>query len=398
MDGYIFSDAYPLLSISNKSEIKELPLASQERLKRTFRVEFKREESDVIELLKKCSESGNCGVWIRNTVGEVQRSYEELVRILGPDRVLIFHSRYTMEDRQTHEEQVLTNFGRNSVAANRNGKILLSSQVVEQSLDLDFDVMVSDLAPIDLLIQRAGRLQRHVRNVHGDPAQLEERPAPVLYIHGPDPDENQTEGWFREFSNNASFVYKRTGILWKSAKVLKKEGKIELPGRARFLIESVYNEYDPLHKEIPDAVLSVEKIAERKDREAGIRGELATLPLDVGYIRPDDSSPLKEEKVRTRLTEDTSTYVLCLKKDGEIVPFAASNSFAIPMSEIKYRKVTLHYSEDLDRLAARFFEKNKAFLRGKSLLIVEPQDEEYRSRDQERIFVYSRLTGLGKSQ
>ena len=60
-------------------------------------------------------------------------------------------------------------FGKKSTPQMRVGRILIATQVVEQSLDIDFDVLISDLAPIDLLVQRAGRQHRHDRGDRGDP-------------------------------------------------------------------------------------------------------------------------------------------------------------------------------------------------------------------------------------
>jgi CRISPR-associated endonuclease/helicase Cas3 len=72
----------------------------------------------------------------------------------------IFHARFTFNDRDNIERQVLNTYGKN---AKRQGRILVATQVVEQSLDLDFDVMVSQIAPIEFLMQRMGRLWRHHR-------------------------------------------------------------------------------------------------------------------------------------------------------------------------------------------------------------------------------------------
>ena len=85
-------------------------------------------------------------------------TYNWLLAELDPESLILFHARFAMVDRIGIEEKVISYFGKRSRAADRSGKLLIATQVVEQSLDLDFDLMVSDLAPIDLLIQRAGRL------------------------------------------------------------------------------------------------------------------------------------------------------------------------------------------------------------------------------------------------
>ncbi|PAV24441.1 CRISPR-associated helicase Cas3', partial [Tamilnaduibacter salinus] len=125
---------------------------------------------EVIEHLIDTAERGQCGCWIRNTVDDAIASYRALrERAPDPSKVMLFHSRFVMADRQAIEQAALERFGKESNGESRAGWILVSTQVVEQSLDLDFDQMVSDLAPMDLLIQRAGRLHRHRRDGSGNP-------------------------------------------------------------------------------------------------------------------------------------------------------------------------------------------------------------------------------------
>lgn len=101
-------------------------------------------------------------------------------RILDGTEVYLFHARFPADARQRREDAVLEIFGPpvQGDASSRTGrKILIATQVAEQSLDLDFDLIATDLAPIDLLLQRAGRLWRHQRGA---------RPlsAPILIIAG----------------------------------------------------------------------------------------------------------------------------------------------------------------------------------------------------------------------
>ena len=119
---------------------------------------------------------GGCVAVIRNTVDGAQETFREIASRLGESRIdlRLFHARYPYEDRQEIETGCLLAYGPPNgeyqgqpVVRPAGGSILVATQVVEQSLDLDFDLMVSEVAPIDLLIQRAGRLHRHERDERG---------------------------------------------------------------------------------------------------------------------------------------------------------------------------------------------------------------------------------------
>jgi CRISPR-associated endonuclease/helicase Cas3 len=132
---------------------------------------------------------GGFGLLLVNTVDRAQALYrlyppgEALLRdgigvgkrLADGTEVQLFHARFPADQRQAKEETALASFGPKSPREGR--KILIATQVAEQSLDLDFDAMVTDLAPIDLLLQRAGRLWRH-------PRASRPQPAPSLAVAG----------------------------------------------------------------------------------------------------------------------------------------------------------------------------------------------------------------------
>ena len=108
---------------------------------------------------------GGCAVVVRNTVTRVQETAEYLVGVFGADAITINHSRFLGCDRARNDRDLLRRFGPPDRDPERPGRhIVVASQVVEQSLDVDFDLMVTDLAPVDLILQRMGRLHRHHRN------------------------------------------------------------------------------------------------------------------------------------------------------------------------------------------------------------------------------------------
>lgn len=133
-------------------------------------------------ILARVREHGGAGALVLNTVRDSQAACEHLRGIEKEIPITLFHGRFTMHDRERIEKSVLERFGKDRPSG---PAILVATQVVEQSLDLDFDEMVSALAPVDLLVQRAGRLHRHRRTgdgaLRGDDGP-DERPDPTLEV------------------------------------------------------------------------------------------------------------------------------------------------------------------------------------------------------------------------
>lgn len=117
----------------------------------------------LVALLRDRLRDGGCAVVIRNTVTRVQETAERLEAELGAEHVTVNHSRFLSCDRARIDRDLLERFG--PPGAHRPVlHVVVASQVVEQSLDVDFDLVVTDLAPTDLVLQRTGRLHRHVRS------------------------------------------------------------------------------------------------------------------------------------------------------------------------------------------------------------------------------------------
>ncbi|MEE2048102.1 CRISPR-associated helicase/endonuclease Cas3, partial [Nocardiopsis tropica] len=104
----------------------------------------------------------------RNTVARVHEAAAHLRAHFGDDTVTVTHSRFLALDRAANDDALVADYGPPAKVADLGGErptrhIVVASQVVEQSLDVDFDLLVTDLAPVDLMLQRMGRLHRHPR-------------------------------------------------------------------------------------------------------------------------------------------------------------------------------------------------------------------------------------------
>ena len=122
------------------------------------------------ERLREALAQGGCAAVICNTVRRAQEIYRALKPYFpgtaedGKPELDLLHAQYLFQDRDKREKRSLARFGsRVRTRSGPNKAVLVATQVIEQSLDLDFDLMVSDMAPVDLLLQRAGRLHRHER-------------------------------------------------------------------------------------------------------------------------------------------------------------------------------------------------------------------------------------------
>lgn len=104
-----------------------------------------------------------CAAIVCNTVADAQDTYRQLADWLvgspDPPELHLLHARMPVGDRMARTEKLITRYAK---GGSRPSGIVVATQVIEQSLDLDFDLLISDLAPIALLVQRAGRCQRHL--------------------------------------------------------------------------------------------------------------------------------------------------------------------------------------------------------------------------------------------
>lgn len=151
---------YPLLSWTEDDTVHMASVSAQGS-SRSVCVQ-RVEQEQALAAAGTALESGCVGL-IVNTVKRAQMLREELRQVYPDAVILMDHSRFLAPDRLEHEQEILRRVGKHADAEMRRGVLVIGTQVLEQSLDLDFDLLITDLCPMDLLLQRIGRLHRHTR-------------------------------------------------------------------------------------------------------------------------------------------------------------------------------------------------------------------------------------------
>jgi len=321
---------YPLLTHIGTDKT-EHPVATRPSVKRSVKVQLIHDKQIQQQIIA-ASEAGQCVCWIRNTVADAIESYNDLRELIPTDKLNLFHARFAMGDRLDKEQYILDLFDEKSNAEQRQGQVLIATQVVEQSLDLDFDIMFSDLAPMDLLIQRAGRLCRHSRDKIGNRiVGNDERGTPGLFVYSPEPVDEPGDTWLAAFFPRGSFVYANHGQLWLTARLLQ-EHDIVMPEGARCLIEGVYG-----NVEIP---LGLEKRTGKSDGKQSAQRSIAklnVLQVNSGYTK--NSKWDDDAVILTRLQDEPTVILRLARWDGERLKswYHSSSEFAWQLSEVSFR-------------------------------------------------------------
>lgn len=212
---------YPLITVAEPGkETRTInTLASSSR---TLRIESHQgllgDATKTAELAAALVKQGGCCCVILNTVKQAQSVYRALN--LPEEQKLLFHARFTAADRERIAHTVLAKFGKDTTSR-RATFVLVATQVVEQSLDVDFDHMISEIAPIDLLLQRSGRLHRH----------SDRAAQPVLHVLLP-------EAGVRRFGGTG-YVYAEKPLL-RTLAILAEARELRLPCDFRLVIERCY--------------------------------------------------------------------------------------------------------------------------------------------------------------
>lgn len=266
--------------------------------------------------LVKC---GGCCCVIVNTVKQAQAVFGEL-RNTPEDQKLLFHARFTAADRQRIAERVLELFGKDT-AKRPERFILVATQVVEQSLDVDFNHMISEIAPMDLLLQRSGRLHRHRRR-EGNP---------VLHVLVPDGTKERKARSGKKVEGPpfgaSEFIYQRYPLLTTLNQLSRQQNAtfidIGLPGAFRGLIESTYADTLPngASEDLKEAKAEWDDLQEDLAAQAGefllcepMADEFDPVGADEVGDESDDGNGWR---ARTRLGLEDVLVIPVLNDDAE---------------------------------------------------------------------------------
>jgi len=270
---------------------------------------------------------GGCAAVVCNTVKRAQDVYHALRGNLGDCELHLFHARTPFAWRRQQEKEILRKYGKPDTSGNSPSRphraVIVATQVIEQSLDLDFDWMISDLAPVDLLLQRLGRMHRHNRprpQGHESPvftimADLE-KPAGIPCL--------ETSGVYEDY------VVLRS---WLALMPFIESGKpIVLPDDIDHLVQNAYSDEDPsISDDHWQAVLDSyrraykHKLAEDKNKAKNI---LIPPPEEAHRIftfessdHYEDDDPRAHESIRaaTRLGQPSVSVVCLIKENGRIL-------------------------------------------------------------------------------
>jgi len=286
--------SYPRLTwsingIEGSSAFESASSSSSGRPREILLSWVKDDPEDILSTIESAIVDGGAVAVICNTISKAQTTFLFLNEHLSPMGVNVdlFHARYPYGQRKARQDRVLDRFGKGE-RDSRARLVLVATQVIEQSLDLDFDLVITEIAPVDLVLQRMGRLHRHDR-AHRPIALAR----PILYIIEP-----QTHSSGLPDYGKSCFVYSEH-ILLRSQLVLRKADSIRLPYDIESMVEEVYGGSELL---VPsdawsDALIRSKKELEEAMSEKETKGVSRMIPLPT-YDRPWDATryQLKEDE------------------------------------------------------------------------------------------------------
>jgi CRISPR-associated endonuclease/helicase Cas3 len=401
---------YPLITYSDGAEILQnsgFPVQKDKKVKIQ-----KLDEAELYSVLGKSIRDGGVVGVIVNTVRRSQEIAKRCTELFGTECVVLLHSNFIATDRVEKENLLLSMIGKN---ANRPEKlIVVGTQVIEQSLDIDFDVLITDLCPMDLLIQRIGRLHRHAIN---RPRQHRQA---VAYLLG------MSENL--EFDQGSARVYGEY-LLARTQWFLPSE--INIPSSVSTLVQKVYGstEYEPdfkgeqreLYEKWKAEFRNQSKKKEDKAKNFRIDNPVRKINTErynlIGWLKtPDESTTDEEAYAQVRDTRETLEIIAVRRykekygfflphnqqeravsdyiTDSEMAKKLANQTLRLPYSVIQRTGINrlIHWLEEYNKKNLRDWQ-SQTWLKGSLGLIFE-EDGTFKAEEQGILLRYDFQYGL----
>lgn len=312
-DGWEKTQAYPLLTVLDGPKLKQLTDFDQENQKSTL-LHVQRLDVDdeqlVQTVMKKIEQGGVAGI-IVNTVKRAQtlaKTFQQDQAAMADTTFMVLHSAFLAPERSVQEQGLQKFIGKNGSRPHK--MIVIGTQVLEQSLDIDFDVLYTDIAPIDLILQRAGRLHRH------DIPRPEKLKAPEVFIMG-------IQGPY-EYGDANEAIYEKY-LLMKSDYFLR--DVVTLPNDISKLVQRVYDsKTDELIPELEEAKTKFDKDQAQEKQRSKVFQVAKPRPKRTihGWLKSDFRNLGKDEQsanAAVRDIQETVEVILiqCTEKERQLV-------------------------------------------------------------------------------
>ena len=311
---YACEAPYPAVSFRNTSGIHLQPVAGNPQHKTVYweTLDAMDDPVRIATLAAQAAAQGARVLVVRNTVPAAVatlKALEQLTLAQGADWLFkvngvstVHHSRYSRQDRPLLDQAVETQLGK--TRQDTKGRVIIGTQTLEQSLDIDADLLITDLCPMDVLLQRLGRLHRHARPEVQRPEGYRQPHAWVLTPAGYDltPMLKRARHGLGRFHDGGG-VYPDLRMVEATKRLIQAQPSRQIPADNRVLVE---------HATHTEAVLAIEKelgaawqkLGQDIEADTGTRrimGHLHTLPYDLNFDHRDVLFPDSDQKIATRL-------------------------------------------------------------------------------------------------
>lgn len=306
---------YPLISSCTETQFQEWitdPMSDVTTL-----IHHCHDDTTALQEALSRAEKGQQVLWIENTVQEAQDRYKQLAAnaadLSADIECGLLHSRFLQCDRAAIEEKWVSLFGKEGKDQRQErGRILVGTQVLEQSLDIDADFLITHICPTDMLLQRLGRLWRHRDTPRPSAARQEAwllSPSWESVMKSPE-----------DAFGKSAFVYDPY-ILMRTLEVWLKLDSVLLPSQIRELIENTYifRKETGLWFQFKQK-LEMEKNKLQRLASIGLSQGGKTLPDSQASTRYCEEETLDVLLVRQLRTSDQETRITFLDGKEVVLP------------------------------------------------------------------------------